>query len=161
MILNDGDIEKLCDSKYSDVLIFPFLKSQLQPASYDLQLGEWQDTKLEGYLLPGEFILGSTREEVCIPDWLTGRMEGKSSRARVGLIVHAAGFVDPGFRGQLTLEMTNLSGSPLPLAKGLLIAQIAFIRLSAPALRPYGSQGLGSHYQGQIGPTKAFTSEQI
>ena len=99
---------------------------------------------------PGEFALGRTQEHVEIPDDIVARIEGKSSLGRLGLIVHAtAGFVDPGFKGTLTLEITNLTRVPIKLYAGLPIAQLSFMTLDAPAERPYGSPELGSHYQGR------------
>lgn len=148
MILSDASIDEYV-TRFS--LIEPFRRKQLQPASYDLTLGELPGglRKLE----PGQFILASTLERVNIPAHVVGRIEGKSSWARKGLIIHTAGFVDPGFRGQLTLEMTNLSDTPVPLKVGVLIAQIAFQLLDKPAARPYGHPELGSHYQNQEGIT--------
>ena len=105
---------------------------------------------------PGEFVLGVTEERVAIPDDIVARIEGKSSIGRLGLIVHAtAGFVDPGFKGTLTLEITNLTRVPIKLYPGLLIAQLSFMTLDAPAERPYGSEALGSHYQGQLAATES------
>lgn len=154
MILSDSSIEALGDS-----LIQPFNRAQLQPASYDLQLGFIRvENHLEdsGLIQPGEFLLASTLEVVLLPSHIVGRIEGKSSWARRGLIIHTAGFVDPGFRGTLTLEITNLSAKPLYLKRFDLIAQIAFSYLDRPAVNPYGSPGLNSHYQNQLGPEPAW-----
>jgi dCTP deaminase len=105
---------------------------------------------------PGEFVLGVTAEYVELPDDIVARIEGKSSLGRLGLIVHAtAGFVDPGFKGTLTLEITNLTRVPIKLYPGILIAQLSFMTLDAPAERPYGSEALGSHYQGQTAATES------
>lgn len=105
---------------------------------------------------PGEFVLGRTLERVAIPDDIVARIEGKSSLGRLGLIVHAtAGFVDPGFSGTLTLEITNLTRVPIKLYAGKPIAQLSFMTLDAPAQRPYGHQELGSHYQGQVDATES------
>ena len=105
---------------------------------------------------PGEFCLGRTLEWVELPDDIVARIEGKSSLGRLGLIVHAtAGFCDPGWRGTLTLELNNLTRVPIKLYPGLKIAQLSFMSLDAPALRPYGSPGLGSHYQGQRAATES------
>jgi dCTP deaminase len=105
---------------------------------------------------PGEFVLGRTLERVKIPEDVVARIEGKSSLGRLGLIVHAtAGFVDPGFEGTLTLEITNLTRVPIMLYAGLLIAQLSFMALDAPAEQPYGSAELGSHYQGQTAATES------
>jgi dCTP deaminase len=105
---------------------------------------------------PGEFCLGRTLEWVQIPNDIVARIEGKSSLGRLGLIVHAtAGFCDPGFEGTLTLELNNLTRVPIRLYPGLPIAQLSFMTLDRPALRPYGSPGLGSHYQGQRAATES------
>lgn len=151
MILSDVSIKFWCEKG----LITPWYPEQIQPASYDLMLGELPEQLGFMYLQPGQFILASTLEKVHLPDWLVGRIEGKSTWARRGLIIHTAGFVDPGFKGQLTLEMTNLSQEIISLKLGDRIAQIAFQRLDTPAARPYGSNGLGSHYQNQEGITQA------
>jgi dCTP deaminase len=99
---------------------------------------------------PGEFCLGRTLEWVELPNDIVARIEGKSTLGRLGLIVHAtAGFCDPGWKGTLTLELHNLTRVPIKLYPGLLIAQLSFMTLDAPAVRPYGSPELGSHYQGQ------------
>lgn len=155
MILNDDTIERLC--AYKD-LISPYLRAQLQPASYDvslLNLFNIEDEKeyQSRYIGPKQFMLGSTIEKICLPNNIVARIEGKSSWARKGLIVHTAGFIDPGFCGQLTLEITNLSERPVLLEHGMLIAQIAFQKMNKPAKRPYGHPELGSHYQGQQGAT--------
>jgi dCTP deaminase len=101
-------------------------------------------------------VLGRTLEWVELPDDIVARIEGKSSLGRLGLIVHAtAGFCDPGWKGTLTLELNNLTRVPIILHPGLLIAQLSFMTLDAPALRPYGSEALGSHYQGQVAATES------
>ena len=111
-------------------------------------------------LQPGDFLLGTTEEYIGLSDGIAARVEGKSSLGRVGLIPHAAaGFIDPGFRGHITLEISNLAPLPILLCKGMRIGQIAFIPLSAKADRPYGSEGLGSKYQGQVGATPARGSK--
>jgi dCTP deaminase len=105
---------------------------------------------------PGEFCLGRTLEWVELPDDIVARIEGKSSLGRLGLIVHAtAGFCDPGWKGTLTLELNNLTRVPIKLYPGLLIAQLSFMSLDRPALKPYGSPELGSHYQGQRAATES------
>jgi dCTP deaminase len=105
-------------------------------------------------LHPGEFVLGSTLEEVGIPDDLAARLEGKSSLGRLGLLTHStAGFLDPGFRGHVTLELSNVANLPITLYPGMRIGQIAVFQLTTPAERPYGSGGVNSKYQGQRGPT--------
>lgn len=107
-------------------------------------------------LRPGEFILGSTLEEVSIPDYLACRFEGKSSLGRIGLTTHVtAGFIDPGFQGTITLEIKNENQFPILLKPGMLIGQLCFIRLNTKVDRMYGSVELGSHYQNQIGVTEA------
>ncbi len=103
---------------------------------------------------PGTFVLGTTLEAVTLPDDLVARVDGKSSLGRLGLLVHAtAGYVDPGWTGKLTLELSNQSQMPIALYCGMKIAQISFLRMSTAVERPYGSPGLGSKYQGQTGPT--------
>ena len=162
-------------------MIEPWDESLVQPASVDLRLGDSfrvfhnhrvtaidlrePPTNLTEEVVvaedepfaihPGEFVLGRTLEQVRIPDDVVARIEGKSSLGRLGLIVHAtAGFVDPGFRGTLTLEITNLPRVPIKLYAGLPIAQLSFMTLDAPAEQPYGSPELGSHYQGQTAATR-------
>lgn len=105
-------------------------------------------------LHPGEFVLGATYEYVTLPDDVAARLEGKSSLGRLGLLTHStAGFIDPGFNGHITLELSNMSTLPLKLYPGMKIGQLCFFQLSSPAERPYGSASTGSHYQGQRGPT--------
>jgi dCTP deaminase len=105
-------------------------------------------------LHPGEFVLGSTLEEVGIPPDLAARLEGKSSLGRLGLMTHStAGFLDPGFVGHVTLELSNVANLPITLYPGMRIGQIAVFQLTTAAERPYGSRGVGSKYQGQRGPT--------
>jgi dCTP deaminase len=105
-------------------------------------------------LHPGEFVLGSTSERVALPDDLVARLEGKSSLGRLGLLIHStAGFVDAGFDGHLTLELSNVANLPITLYPGMKIGQISFLRMTTPADNPYGSASMGSKYQGQRGPT--------
>jgi len=105
-------------------------------------------------LHPREFVLGSTLENIEIPDDLVARIEGKSSLGRIGLLIHStAGYVDPGWKGHLTLELSNVSSLPITLYFGMKIGQISFLRLTTPAERLYGSPELGSKYQGQVEPT--------
>lgn len=176
MILSDRDIRKAIRSK--KLVIEPFEGECVQPSSYDLKLagrvrvfdnhkaGEIdvrnkQDISRmvkingEGFVLhPGEFILGSTVENFVIPRDLAGKLEGKSSLARLGLVIHAtAGYVDPGFEGQLTFEMSNISRSPIRLYAEMKVAQICFMMMSSPVEVPYGDKKLGSKYFGQKGPT--------
>lgn len=105
-------------------------------------------------LHPGEFVLGSTLEVCTLPDDLAGRLEGKSSLGRLGLLTHStAGFIDPGFSGHITLELSNVANLPITLWPGMKIGQLCLFRLTSPAENPYGSAGAGSKYQGQRGPT--------
>lgn len=106
------------------------------------------------YLQPGDFWLASTVETVRIPTDMVAQVNGKSSLARKGLVIHqTAGFIDPGFKGQVTLELSNASHRPIKLTTWMPICQLVFMQMTSPAQRPYGSAGLGSHYQGQRGPT--------
>jgi dCTP deaminase len=177
-VLSDGTIRRLAEE--GRIVIEPWDPSLVQPASVDLRLGDSfrvfhnhrtaaidlrdPPTNLTEEVVatdvfvihPGEFVLGVTREYVELPDDIVARIEGKSSLGRLGLIVHAtAGFVDPGFKGTLTLEITNLTRVPIKLYPDLLIAQLSFMALDAPAERPYGSEALGSHYQGQTAATES------
>jgi len=105
-------------------------------------------------LHPGEFVLASTYEVITLPDDIAGRLEGKSSLGRLGLLTHStAGFIDPGFSGHITLELSNVANLPVKLFPGMKIGQLCLIRLSSPAQHPYGSAIYGSRYQGQRGPT--------
>ncbi len=178
-ILSDADLLLLGES-----IISPFNSERVQPASYDLLLGGvgllatpplvpvrldprdpsttsskklLEEVSLKGgyALRPGRCLLASTEEVIHCPSFLAARVEGKSSLGRLFLSVHVtAGFVDPGFKGQITLEIVNHSPWEILLTAGMKIAQINFIRLATPCLRPYGSKELGSHYQGQMGPTQ-------
>ena len=179
-VLSDGTIRRLVDE--GRLRIEPWDPSLVQPASVDLRLGDtfrvFHNHKAEAIDLrdpptnlteevkvgpeepfvihPGEFCLGRTAEWVELPDDIVARIEGKSSLGRLGLIVHAtAGFCDPGWRGTLTLELNNLTRIPIKLYPGILIAQLSFMTLDAPAERPYGHESLGSHYQGQIEATES------
>lgn len=153
-VLSDRSIEEAVNQWD---MIMPYTIDQLQPASYDLSLGtiRIKDRLIDSIysLDPQEFIIASTIEKVSLPSHIVGRIEGKSSWARKGLIIHTAGFIDPGFVGQVTLEITNLSKKPIPLKVGELICQIAFQTLDWPARRPYGHPELKNHYQNQVGPT--------
>jgi dCTP deaminase len=168
--------------------IDPFDAEAVQPASVDLRLDRvfrtfrvtsrpYVDVRLpiddltelirvdddEPFILqPHTFCLGSTVETVTLPDDIVARVDGKSSLGRLGLLVHAtAGYVDPGWTGQLTLELSNQSQMPIALYYGMRIAQISFLRLTTPASRPYGSPGLGSKYQGQLGPTASRIAREF
>ena len=106
---------------------------------------------------PNQFVLGSTLEYVEIPNHLVSRLEGKSSLGRVGLLIHStAGYVDPGFKGNLTLELSNVSNLPITLYKGMKIGQMSFTQLTTPVETPYGSDALNSKYQGQKLPTASL-----
>ena len=180
-VLSDGTIRRLVDE--GRIVIKPWDPSLVQPASVDLRLGdsfrvfhnhkvaaidlrdgppaslteEVVVTREEGFVIhPGEFCLGRTEEWVELPDDVVARIEGKSSLGRLGLIVHAtAGFIDPGWKGTLTLELNNLTRVPIKLYPSLLIAQLSFMALDRPAEKPYGSPDLGSHYQGQVAATES------
>ena len=179
-VLSDGTILRLVEE--GRIVIEPWDPAMVQPASVDLRLGntfrvfhnhrtaaidlaappqnlteQITITDEEPFVIhPGEFCLGRTLEWVQLPDDVVARIEGKSSLGRLGLIVHAtAGFVDPGWKGTLTLEITNLTRVPIKLYPGLAIAQLSFMGLDAPAEHPYGSEALGSHYQGQVAATES------
>lgn len=105
-------------------------------------------------LHPGEFVLGSTLERIAVPNDLVGRVEGKSSLGRLGLLIHStAGFIDAGFDGHITLELANVASLPITLYPGMKIGQISFMEMTSPADLPYGQGAKGSKYQGQAGPT--------
>ena len=179
-VLSDGTIRRLVDE--GRIKIDPWDPGMIQPASVDLRLGDsfrvfhnhrasaidlrdpptnlTEEVVVTGdepfVIHPGEFALGRTQEWVELPDDIVARIEGKSSLGRLGLIVHAtAGFCDPGWAGTLTLELANLTRIPIKLYAGLPIAQLSFMTLDAAAERPYGSPGLGSHYQGQVAATES------
>ena len=179
-VLSDGTILKLVEA--GRIRIEPWDPALVQPASVDIRLGDsfrvFHNYRVatidlrdppanlteevtvpqdEAFVIhPGEFCLGSTLERVELPDDIVSRIEGKSSLGRLGLIVHAtAGFLDPGWKGTLTLELNNLTRVPIKLYPGLLIAQLSFMALDRPAQRPYGSPDLGSHYQGQQAATES------
>lgn len=178
MLLSDRDIRAQIDA--GRVVLDPWEPAMVQPSSVDVRLDRYfrlfdnhkypvidpaQDqpdlTRLveveadESFVLhPGEFVLGSTYEQVTLPDDIAARVEGKSSLGRLGLLTHAtAGFVDPGFTGHVTLELSNVATLPIVLHPGMKIGQLCFFQLSSPAEHPYGSSTRGSHYQGQRGPT--------
>jgi dCTP deaminase len=131
---------------------YPFI----DPAADQPELTRLVETPAdEPFILhPGEFVLGSTYEQVTLPDDVAARLEGKSSLGRLGLLTHStAGFIDPGFTGHVTLELSNVATLPIKLWPGMKIGQLCFFRLSSPADHPYGSGEYGSRYQGQRGPT--------
>ena len=113
-------------------------------------------------LHPGEFMLGSTTERIGLPDDLVGRLDGKSSLGRLGLVIHStAGFIDAGWDGHITLELSNVANLPITLYPGMKIGQISFFQMTTAAERPYGARGLGSKYKGQRGPTPSRYSENF
>jgi dCTP deaminase len=125
------------------------VKQNLEDLTELVEIGEEDRFMLH----PGEFVLGSTSERVALPDDLVARLEGKSSLGRLGLLIHStAGFVDAGWDGQLTLELSNVANLPITLYPGMKIGQISFIQMSTSAEHPYGSKEVGSKYQGQVGP---------
>jgi dCTP deaminase len=126
------------------------VKEDLEDLTRLVEIGEG-----EAFILhPGEFVLGSTYERVALPDDLVGRIEGKSSLGRLGLLIHStAGFIDAGFSGYLTLELSNVANLPITLYPGMKIGQVSFLRMTTAADVPYGSARVGSKYQGQRGPT--------
>ena len=178
MLLSDRDLRAELAS--GRVVVDPYDEAMFQPSSIDVRLDRWfrvfenhryphidpsieqsDLTRLveaegdEPFILhPGEFVLGSTYEIVTLPDDLAGRLEGKSSLGRLGLLTHStAGFIDPGFSGHVTLELSNVATLPITLYPGMKIGQLCLLRLSSPAEFPYGSARYGSRYQGQRGPT--------
>lgn len=178
MILSDVTIrEELAAGR---IVIEPMLDGAIQPSSVDLRIDRYfrvfrndttpfidpkepQEDLTElvevkdgnAFILhPGEFVLGSTLERVALPDDIVGRLEGKSSLGRLGLLIHStAGFVDAGWDGHLTLELSNVANLPIALYPGMKIGQISFLRMTTAAEHPYGSTETGSKYQGQRGPT--------
>jgi len=178
MILSDKSIREALAA--GRIVIDPLDESAIQPSSVDLHVDRYfrvfrshtervidvkknQESLTELVeinpdepliLHPGEFVLGSTLERVVLGDDLVGRLEGKSGLGRLGLLIHStAGFVDPGFAGHLTLELSNVASLPITVYPGMKIGQISFLRMTSPAERPYGSSALGSKYQNQRGPT--------
>lgn len=166
MILADCDIE--FQQRLGTISIEPYSPDLLQPASYDLTLGPYATfidqpngpwvEKFDGpglhyYLNPDQFVLLSTVERVTLGASHAGQVAGKSTLARKGLIIESAGFVDPGFSGQLTLEVKNIGPNPIVLTAGMPIAQIVFFQMTRPASNPYSAER--NHYQGQTGPTPA------
>lgn len=160
MILSDRHIKQLVVDKKVPI-INPFNLEDLQPNSYDVHLdnklkklnGEAIDISQHSYKLkPNEFLLGSTLEKVNIPLDLVAHIDGKSSIGRLGVFIHvSSGFVDCGFRGNLTLEMFNASDKEFELVNGMSIAQLVFETLTSPVMNPYGSSELNSHYQDSEG----------
>ena len=178
MLLSDRDIR--AEIAAGRVGCEPFTESMIQPSSVDVRLDKLfrvfenhkysvidpsmeqpdltREVIAEGdepfILHPGEFVLASTYEVITLPDDIAGRLEGKSSLGRLGLLTHStAGFIDPGFSGHITLELSNVANLPVKLFPGMKIGQLCLIKLSSPAEHPYGSEKYGSRYQGQRGPT--------
>jgi len=178
MLLSDRDIR--AEITAGRVAVEPFTESMVQPSSVDVRLDRFfrvfenhkysvidpsiEQSELtrevvvepnEHFILhPGEFVLASTYEVITLPDDIAGRLEGKSSLGRLGLLTHStAGFIDPGFSGHITLELSNVANLPVKLFPGMKIGQLCLIKLSSPAEHPYGSAVYASRYQGQRGPT--------
>jgi dCTP deaminase len=177
-VLSDRDIRASMEA--GRIRIDPFDPGCLQPSSVDLHLdGDFRVFRNNRYpyidvralqpdltelvsvaedeqfvLHPSEFVLGQTLEWVELPDDLVARLEGRSSLGRLGLLIHStAGYVDPGWKGNLTLELSNVANLPIALYRGMSIGQISFTRMTSPVERPYGSRELGSKYHGQSSPT--------
>ena len=186
MVLSDRTIKQMLDQ--GRIVVDPLGVNCIQPASIDVHLDRqllvfrnsrrpYIDVREDMndltelltieddrpfMLHPGEFVLGSTLEHIELPDDLVARLEGKSSLGRVGLLIHStAGYVDPGWKGHLTLELSNVANLPITLYQGMKIGQISYAQLSTAADRPYGSPGLGSKYQGQLQPTASKVSEDF
>jgi dCTP deaminase len=180
MILSDREIRRRLETGDLEIEPLEDPELQIQPASVDLRLGreflEFRRTNIacihprderevdeyveetvveEGddfVLHPGDFVLGTTRERVAIPPDLIAHVQGRSSMGRLAVVIHAtAGIIDPGYRGQITLELSNLGNAPVALTPGMRISQVIMTRLTSEAERPYGS-GRGSKYQDQSGP---------
>ena len=178
MVLSDRSIRRLIDE--GRIGIDPYAPELMQPSSLDVRVDRYFrvfrnsrypfiDVKAkqeeltevvevdgdEAFILhPGEFVLGSTLERVTLPDDLVARLEGKSSLGRLGLLIHStAGFIDPGWDGHVTLELSNVANLPITIYYGMPIGQLSFVLLTEPAETPYGTGDLGSKYQGQRGPT--------
>jgi dCTP deaminase len=186
VLLSDRDIRAELESKR--VVLDPYDTEMLQPSSVDVRIDRYfrlfdnhkyavidpseeqpDLTRLvevssdEAFVLhPGEFVLASTYEVVTLPDDVAARLEGKSSLGRLGLLTHStAGFIDPGFSGHVTLELSNVATLPIKLWPGMKIGQLCFFRLSSPAESPYGSNAMGSRYQGQRGPTASRSYRSV
>lgn len=178
MLISDRDIRAEIASER--IVLDPYNPSMVQPSSVDVRIDRYfrlfdnhryahidpaeeqpELTRLvevdpnEAFILhPGEFALASTYETVTLPNDVAARLEGKSSLGRLGLLTHStAGFIDPGFSGHITLELSNVATLPIKLWPGMKIGQLCFFKLSSPAEHPYGSGEYGNRYQGQRGPT--------
>jgi dCTP deaminase len=186
MVLSDRSIREALDA--GRISIAPLGEGCIQPSSVDLHVDRYfrlfrnhtsrvidvrEDQEdltelvdigdVEPLILhPGEFLLGSTLERITLPDDLVARLEGKSSLGRLGLLIHStAGFVDAGWDGHLTLELSNVANLPITIYAGMKIGQISFLQMTTPADKPYGSEGLKSKYQGQWGPTPSRYSDNF
>jgi dCTP deaminase len=178
MVLSDRTIRRQIDE--GRIGIDPYDAELLQPSSLDVRVDRYFrvfrnsrypfidvkepqeeltelveiDDETPFILHPGEFVLGSTLERVRLPDDLVARLEGKSSLGRLGLLIHStAGFIDPGWDGHVTLELSNVANLPITIYHAMKIGQLSFVQMTEPAATPYGADGLGSKYQGQKGPT--------
>ena len=178
MVLSDRTIRRLLAE--GRIGIDPFDEHLVQPSSVDVRVDRYfrvfrnsrypyidvkqqmeeltelvETTDDEAFILhPGEFVLASTLERITLPDDLVARLEGKSSLGRLGLLIHStAGFIDPGWDGHVTLELSNVANLPITIYVGMTIGQLSFVQLTEPAEKPYGSAEVGSKYQGQTGPT--------
>jgi dCTP deaminase len=190
VVLSDNTIRAEIDA--GRIVIDPYDEALVQPSSVDVRVDNrfrvFQNSRYpyidvrqpmedltelveaqgeEPFILhPGEFVLGQTLERVTLPNDLVARLEGKSSLGRLGLLIHStAGFVDSGFSGNLTLELSNVANLPITIYPGMPIGQMSFMRMDAPVDRPYGSRETGSKYQGQAEPTPSrfylnFTSRE-
>jgi len=186
MLLSDRDIKAELES--GQIALDPYSPEMIQPASIDVRLDrlfrvfenhryphidpaedqseltrQVEPAGDDPFILhPGEFVLGSTYEVITLGDTIAARLEGKSSLGRLGLLTHStAGFIDPGFSGHVTLELSNVATLPIKLWPGMKIGQFCFFRLSSPAENPYGSAAYGSRYQGQRGPTPSRSSNNF
>ena len=186
MILSDVSIRAAVEQ--GRIVIEPFDPRMVQPSSVDLRVDRYfrvfenhrypsidpkkyqpdltteVSTAMDHpfMLHPGEFVLGSTLETVCLSDDIVARLEGKSSLGRLGLLIHStAGFVDPGFEGHLTLELSNVANLPIAIYPGMKIGQLSFYEMTTPAESPYGSEQARSKYQGQCGPTPSRIHEDF
>ena len=186
MLLSDRDIK--AELGAGRIELHPYQPEMIQPSSIDVRLDRFfrlfdnhkypfidpaedqpELTRLievdpdEPFVLhPGEFALGATFEQVSLPDDIAARLEGKSSLGRLGLLTHStAGFIDPGFSGHVTLELSNVANLPIKLWPGMKIGQLCIFRLSSPAEHPYGAAVYGSRYQGQRGPTPSRSAHNF
>lgn len=190
MLLSNRDIME--ELRFQNIVIQPYLPELMQPASYDVLLSSEfkiqykpcpeepspdidpcvnnsrhfiavEVPKGSSFALePGAFVLASSFEAIALGTNIAARLEGKSSLARLGLVVHStAGFIDPGFEGQVTLELSNVGTMPIILMPGMKIGQLCFFRLPQPTTLPYGSRAARSHYQNQAGPTTSRSYENF